>query len=433
MDTNSDPSRPSRKRTASDASPTTSTPPTTTPASTTAQILSRHHHRKRNIAAPIWGPDLALTPSSFPAPAPPPPTTTTTTIPPRFNIYKSLLRHPNLFFQFAIHVPLPSLIALYAIDKEFHFRLNKFSVGLIHDYARYHAACASHIFAWVLYPELLISDPMLRPMDGRHWLARDVPGLRWVGMVLWRQRVVRGFLSELGVAGHKVPSRMFSAVCKFWVVMEMRTTRMREAFLRDTEIWTDEDVLLVQMLLVKLDMRFADPTLGNGAVGLSHMLLTQRSLSTLYYVLVGKLKLDYDGATDMVVRTYLTGELDLDEYSWLGDELENGVPVEWWGIQMREGWHPDGLKMESAVDMVIAEGVRRGLNVQQYLLDFVLYGYLDENGKNAKVARRWRGNRRIVEEEGLPGKEERHAAIKSMDARFGLDAGTQGEIMDTST
>ncbi|KAH7067860.1 hypothetical protein FB567DRAFT_508818 [Paraphoma chrysanthemicola] len=430
MDNTSDLSRSSRKRSASD---TPSTPPTITPSSTTPQILTRNYHRKRNIALPIWGPDLALTPSSFPTPAPAPtnPITTSPNVPARFNIYKSLLRHPNLFFQFAIRLPLPSLIALYAIDKEFHYRLNKFSVGLIHDYARYHAPVSSHIFAWILYPELLISDPMLRPMDGRVWLARDVPGLRWVGMVLWREWIVRGILSALGVAGHRVPARMFGALCKFWVVMEMRTTKMREAFLRDTEIWSDEDVLLVQMLLVKLDMRFADATLGNGAMGLSHMLLTQRSLSTLYYVLVGKVKLDYDGTTDMVVRTYLTGELDLEEYSWLDDEAENGVPEEWWGIQMREGWHPDGLKMESAVDMVIAEGVRRGLNVQQYLLDFVLYGYLDEDGKNGKVVRRWRGNKRIVEEDGLPGKEERNAAIKSLDARFGFGA-AHGEAMDTS-
>jgi hypothetical protein len=419
MDVDPDPSRPNRKRSASDISPNPSTPIDNT-TTTSPNILTRHHHRRRNIALPIWGPDLPLTPCT------PHPSSTC------FNIYKALLRHPNLFFQFAIRLPLRSIISLYAIDKEFHYRLNKFSVSVLHDYARYHAPLASHVFSWVLYPALCISDPMLRPMDGRAWLARDVPGFRWVGMVLWRQGVVRGILSELAISGQRVPAGMEGAVCKLWVLMEMTTAGMRGAFVRDGAIWTDADVVLVQMLAVKLDMRFSDPTVGNGASGLAHLLLTQRSLSALWYVLTGRVRLDYDKTTDLVIRTYLTGELDLDANPWLDDEVENGVPEEWWGIQMREGWHPEGGKMESAVDMVIAEGVRRGLHVQQYLLDFVLYGYLDDDGRNAKVARRWRGDRKVVEVEGWPGKEERVNAIQSLDVRFGVGAGARGDAMDMS-
>ncbi|KAF2022735.1 hypothetical protein EK21DRAFT_82537 [Setomelanomma holmii] len=429
MDIDPSPSR-RRKRAASDASPSVTAP---TANDNTPQIVTRRRHRRRNVAATVWGNDLPLTPSTaFTVAYPNTTTTAAHPTPAPFNIYKSLLRHPNLFFQFAIRLPLPSMLDLYAIDKEFHYRLNKFSVSLMHDYARYHAPLASYIFSWVLYPELCISDPMLRPMDGRSWLARDVPGFRWVGMVLWRQGVVRGILTELAVAGHRVPAGMEGAVCKFWVVMEVNSTRMREAFLRDTEVWSDQDLLLVQMLLVKLDMRFSDPTVGNGACALSHMLLTQKSLSALWYVLTGKVRLTYDTTTDLVVRTYLTGELDLDALPWLDDEVENGVPEEWWGIQTREGWHSDGGKMESAVDMVIAEGIRRGLHVQQNLLDFVLYGYLEENGKNAKVARRWRADRKVVEKDGWPGKEERDTVIKRLNEQFGIATGGGHDAMDMS-
>ena len=42
---------------------------------------------------------------------------------------------------------------------------------------------------------------------------------------------------------------------------------------------------------------------------LSHMLLTQRSLSLLYKALTKKVVLDYDEATDMLVRTYLSEDL----------------------------------------------------------------------------------------------------------------------------
>jgi len=70
---------------------------------------------------------------------------------------------------------------------------------------------------------------------------------------------------------------------------------------------------------------------------LSHMLLTQKSLSLLYKVLTKKVVLDYDEATDMLVRTYLSEDLDTDTHTWLEDEIENGVPEEEWGIRVASG------------------------------------------------------------------------------------------------
>ncbi|KAL6704516.1 hypothetical protein ACN47E_008145 [Coniothyrium glycines] len=377
------------------------------------RVLRRHHHRRRNVAASIWGAELPLphTPTSSA------PSTSQTPKPP-FNIYKALLRHPNLFFQFALRLPYPLITSLYAIDKEFHYRLNKYSVSLIHDYTRYHAPAAGYIFSWVLYPELCISDPMLRPMDGRAWLARDVPGFRWVGMVLWRDKVVRGILGVLAREGHRVPRAAKEAVMKLWCVMEMQRGKVREAFLRDEAIWTDGDVLLVQLVLLKLDMLFADSVLGNGACALGHLLLSQKSLSTLWKVLSGRLRLDYDQTTEMVIRTYSMEDLDTDTHPWLDDEVDNGVPEEEWGLLSREGWHVDGARMENAVDMVIIEGIRRGLDVQQYYLDFVLYGYTDvSSGRNLPAVRKWRVNQALTTaKDGWPTRQTRKGLIAMLDA-----------------
>ncbi len=41
------------------------------------------------------------------------------------------------------------------------------------------------------------------------------------------------------------------------------------------------DIIFFHLFLVKLDMRLSDPILGNGMCELSHMLLTQKSLSLL--------------------------------------------------------------------------------------------------------------------------------------------------------
>ncbi len=108
--------------------------------------------------------------------------------------------------------------------------------------------------------------------------------------------------------------------------MEMQITAMREAFLRDDKFWTDIDIVFFHLFLVKLDLRLSDPILGNGMCELSHMLLTQKSLSLLYKVLTKKVVLDYDEATDMLVRTYLSEDLDTDTHTWLvGFQRRNGV------------------------------------------------------------------------------------------------------------
>ena len=149
-------------------------------------------------------------------------------------------------------------------------------------------------------------------------------------MVIYRHRVTRGILTCLGLEGHRFHRGTYVTLVKFWLLVEMQITAMREAFLRDDKVSTDMDIVFFHLFLLKLDMRLSDPILGNGMCELSHMLLTQKSLSLLYKVLTKKVVLDYDEATDMLVRTYLSGDLDTDTDTWLEDEIENGIPEEEW-------------------------------------------------------------------------------------------------------
>ncbi|KAF1834000.1 hypothetical protein BDW02DRAFT_622468 [Decorospora gaudefroyi] len=400
------------KRTAEDVSPNFAEPDSSsTISSNMPYLICLRQHRRRNVAAEEWGPEVLAIPEPEDPNAP-------------FNVYKSLLRHPNLFFQFAVRLPYASIIDLYAIDKEFHYRLNKYSVSLIHDYTRYHAPLASHIFSWVLHPDLCISDPMLRPMDGREWLARDVPGFRWVGMVLQRQKVVKGILTTLALEGLRVPASCEASLMKFWGVMEVSEIKLRRAFLRDRDIWADQDLLNLCLFHVKLDMRFSDPVLGNGVCELSRMLLGQKGLVLLWKVLTGEVRMDYDEGIRGLVRTYPMDELDFERLEWLDDPEDNGVPEEEWGLLAFEDWDEDGERMEMAFDMLVTEAVRRGLHVQQYLLDFVLYGFVDGEGRNVPVPRLLRKDCEVVvPREGWPAKGVRDAVIKGLDGRFGVGRG----------
>lgn len=314
------PAKGKSKRLAVDPASTTEMKPANQelPASSAPQIVHRHRHRHRNVAATVWGPQLPGETSVRPNE--------------RFNIYKAILRHPNQLFQFAIRLPSAAVVDLYAIDKEFHYRFNNYSTSIVSDYASYPAPHAAFIFSWIIFPELCISDPLLKPMDGRSHLARDIPSLRWTKMVIYRDRVTRGILISLELEGHRFHRGTHVTLMKLWLLMEMQITAMREAFLRDDKVWTDMDIVFFHLFLVKLDMRLSDPILGNGMCELSHMLLTQKSLSLLYKVLTKKVVLHYDEATDMLVRTYLSEDFDTDTHTWLEDEIENGVPEEEWGI-----------------------------------------------------------------------------------------------------
>ncbi|KAF2789789.1 hypothetical protein K505DRAFT_377980 [Melanomma pulvis-pyrius CBS 109.77] len=362
------------------------------------RILHRHQHRTR----PIAGPANLI-----------------------FNVYKAIIRHTNLFFQFAIRLEPQAMDDLLAIDKEFHYRFNIYNTSIITDYAKYHAPDAAYVFSPQVYPEMTISDPMLRPMDGRSWLARDIPSIRWTKMVFYRDGVVREILTRLALEGHRFPKRMNRVLMLFWIVMDKNTTSWRKAFLRDKEIWSDNDLILFHMFLVKLDMRFSDPILGNGVCELSHLFLLQSSLTMLNEVLSGRLDLSYDNITDLMIRSYRQEDLDIEAHPWMDNDLENGVPEEHWGLMSQEEWGMWKPRMEPALDMLILETARRGLHPQKHLLDFVTYGFVhEETGQNLPAPMKWRGERDVVlPREAWPMEEVRTGVIVKLDKLWGV----QGE------
>jgi hypothetical protein len=343
------------------------------PFSTSPRILYRHKHRLRPEEA------------------------TTTTIQRPFNIYKAILRHPNLFHQFTLRLPLPSLTNLYAIDKEFHWIMNKYMSSLIWENARYHAPVAAHVFAWSLFPGLCISDPLLRPMDNRSHLARDIPSLRWSKMVLHRQTVVHEILTLLAIEGHRVPRAAQTVLMKFWLVMEQRHQVVREAYLSSRTIWSDADILIFFLFLVKLELRFAHPVQGQGICELSRLLLTQTGLTVLRDVLKGRKIVDYDDLMELIIRTHPPEDLDLDTWPWLTDESSTAVLPNEMGLLLHEGWHEDGVSMPSALELLELEALRRGIHVGKYLVEFITYGVVDEeSARNLPMPRCWRGDREVV-------------------------------------
>ncbi|KAK3200823.1 hypothetical protein GRF29_213g74123 [Pseudopithomyces chartarum] len=386
------------------------TPPEISKRITAPQLIRRAHHRREIIANQ---------PGASPE---------------RFSVYKAIIRHPNLFFKFATLLSLDTMVDLYAIDKEFHYLFNKYNTSVVTAFTENLCPIAAPIFSWVLFPQLTISDPMLRPMNSRPHLARDVPSLRWTRFVLFRDNIVRSILTLLAMNGHRVPAKTAPALMKYWLVMGSSTSRLRNAILQNRDIWSDTDLYLFILFTVKLDMYFSDPMQGQGCIAQSHMFLTQQSLVALYEVMIGKgytrhdcRTWDKDDASDMLTRTYLGGDLMLDRNHWLTDEETTGVPRHEMGILSRQAWWPGHPRMASGVDLVVAEAHRRGLDVQAYIVDFLVYGYVDQKtGMNVGVPRKMRGEEVMrVPKEVWPREEVRLGMVGNLDEKFGVGQGEE--------
>lgn len=100
------------------------------------------------------------------------------------------------------YLTLPSLIDLYAISKAFHHTFNKHATAFILSNMRTWAPRADQIFPWRCYQSLCIKDPVKKQkskpaVDGADIerlgeLSRDVPSLRWLQMVIWREGITKG-------------------------------------------------------------------------------------------------------------------------------------------------------------------------------------------------------------------------------------------------
>ena len=114
-------------------------------------------------------------------------------------------------------------------------------------------------------------------------------------------------------------------------------------------------------------------------------------------------------------------ELDRVNHQWMGDELENGIPEDYWGLMSREEWQFWATPMESAIALVTIETLTRGINVQRWFLDFVAYGMMNENGDNLPVPRMWRGQKkRVVVGEAWTREDVRMQVIERLNNLWGL-------------
>ncbi|KAI6899498.1 hypothetical protein KC318_g6781 [Hortaea werneckii] len=234
-----------------------------------------------------------------------------------FSVFNALLRHHDLLLLLVSYLTVPSLISLYSISKPFHCIFNCNYLAFILSISNTWAPNAATIFPWRCFRSLCVRDPQLKvksSMIGRHLQAqhqnlREIPSLKWLQMVVWRQGVCKDMLIQLATKGLRCPPGTLDAVRRMWLILDFPLNAQRIALCRSAEYITPKTIFLATFFFLKVDMAFTDPAGpvfrtnaqhnnaaafprrldGRGTVGcdLRELLTSERNFTPLWRVLRG--------------------------------------------------------------------------------------------------------------------------------------------------
>ncbi|KAK4453276.1 hypothetical protein QBC34DRAFT_268619, partial [Podospora aff. communis PSN243] len=308
-----------------------------------------------------------------------------------FDLIGSLSSCTELAVEICKHLPPREIVKLYSISRDFHDTIDAHMQSSIIALSRHMAPEAARIFNNGVYLKHYIRDPAGRIRDKnahdigyithperRRGLVRDtqvriVPGLRWLQMICEREVRTRDIVATLARHGHRLPPSTSMTIKKLWLMMDIPTSPARAAVISRTAFFTDEDLVRAQVFLTKLDMLFNDPLIGPGSSMLTELMLGQRSLTTLWSFLrrkaystelsVLQLKIRYDvGVTpDMQAK----------------GEPYYGIRLHEVGTVHFEGWGTGSMHLLRPDELIPMEAARRGLELDQFARQFMVYGHVD--------------------------------------------------------
>lgn len=184
-----------------------------------------------------------------------------------FSILNALMKHQDVLLILVGHLNIPSLISLYAISKPFHFVFNGQYMAFILSIMRTWAPDADKIYPWRCYKSLCVRDPCLhkkssmagKELTQKYGDLREVPSLRWLQMVVWRQGVCKDMLIQLATKGLRCPPGTLDAVKRMWFILDLPLNSQRAALCRTDAYISQHTVFCATLFFLKVDMSFTDP------------------------------------------------------------------------------------------------------------------------------------------------------------------------------
>lgn len=293
------------------------------------------------------------------------------------------------------------ILNLYCVSRDFHNSIRTYLLSSINTWIRYRAPEAGLMFPFKIYASKLVPDPEERTL-GRHYPGkgapgkplpenrqneiRVVPGLKYLQMVLVRDRCCREMVAILARNGHRLPqSSIHGTLLRLWVLTDLPTSAARRAVLRSEDMWPDVDVYNAQLLFVKLTLHFNDPVFGPGTTDLLRLILGQKGLYPLWQLLM---KRKYVTVRDILaLKTRYDGNVPPDtrpEDRRHKPRFVHDVPVAEVGLTHLEGWGTySSHHLLRPDELIPLEAIERGLNLRSHLRRMVEWGHVDHRtGEN---------------------------------------------------
>ncbi|CAK7269280.1 hypothetical protein SEPCBS57363_003522 [Sporothrix epigloea] len=190
----------------------------------------------------------------------------------RFDLISSLSSCPELITQVCRYLNLNDVLALYRTSRVFKSTFDSDREHNVQRMARQFTSDETRsIFSWRRITDYI--GPLSRMFESQERCMHEVPGrppqapsaptLCYVGMMVSRERKVRDIVATLARAGHRLPRTNATAVLKkMWLLMDIPTNGGRVLLLKDEALFSDLDLLTMQMFHVKLVLHFHDPLMG---------------------------------------------------------------------------------------------------------------------------------------------------------------------------
>jgi hypothetical protein len=153
--------------------------------------------------------------------------------------------------------------------------------------------------------------------------------------------------------------------------MDIATSARRVQLMHNEEYWTDFDIYNIQLFMIKLEMRFNDPTSSSADDGLKKLMLGQRGLTPL---------------RNLLKRTAFTDAIELIQcavryaYKPRPQHLQYpifGVPPNEVGRGHLEGWGKGKIHLYRLDELILREACRRNLELDKHMMSMLLWGYVD--------------------------------------------------------
>ncbi|KAL3478378.1 hypothetical protein BJX99DRAFT_256495 [Aspergillus californicus] len=291
------------------------------------------------------------------------------------NIMHDLLEHPDIFLVITEELHAIDLINLQKTSQPLKAFVIEYLPKIIQLQVQRRLCLAAHIFPWRCYRNLWFTLPMPRnkPVPGvinppPGAVVTFSPSFRWLQMVKYRDQTVNCILRALKDARCGFPRRYKGAILKLWFLMDIPDMKRREWTIKNLNLWTDLDLFMAILFVVRLDM-FVKTKRGNNTGGQRRLMMAQPTLTFCHDVLTGSALRDDMELLAAFVRWRFDpppGKFQREVFGVPPSEV-GSLQYEYYGKKS-----PRTVKLSRPDEIILHEARRRKLNFKNmYRLVFI--------------------------------------------------------------